>query len=144
MIEPLLTIMLIFVISIFIVLVMMFEQQRQINKENMSFWIHNEDRKLFNNISEDTRIGLSLKRSNIDMEIHSLFQFLGALYKQKKYNNIDDKDWGPMLNGFSFIVNSNIGKEYWHIMKEEKHRWPKYFIELGDSLIIQTKTPEEG
>ena len=119
--------------SILGVLIIIAAQQKQIQKQNMSFWIHNEDRKLFNNISQETKSGLGLKRTEIEMELHSLFQFISALYKQRKFGNINDKNWDAILKGFSFLINSEIGKEYWHKIKLQL--WPKDFIELGNSLL---------
>ena len=119
--------------SILGVLIIIAVHQKQINRENMSFWIHNEDRTLISNISQETKSGLGLKRTETEMELHSLFQFISALYKQRKFGNINDENWDAMLNGFSFLINSEIGKEYWRKIKHQL--WPKDFIELGDSLL---------
>ncbi len=109
-------------------------QSKLQNKANMLFWIHNEDRNLFSALSTEFQVKMGINRSKIENELHPVFQFMGAIYKQKRFGNINDDDWKSFEGGISFFINSDIGKDYWvnHIAKHQS--WPKDFIDYGNSL----------
>ena len=132
------------VIGLLVILVLLaalsINQDTRQNEANMSFWIHSEDRKLFSALSADLQVKMGIHRTKIENELHPVFQFLGAIYKQKKFGSIDDNDWRSFEGGFSFFVNSDIGKDYWvnHIAKHQS--WPKDFIDYGNGLIKEKKS----
>ena len=127
------TVLILLTLGVNILLVLNIFTKITTHRETMSFLIHNEDRKLFSRISQDLTLKLGFDRSEEERELHPLFQFISALYKQKKFGNINDKDWSAMEAGLSFLINSGVGGAYWK--KINRQLWPKDFIELGNSLI---------
>lgn len=123
------------VILVFLVIFSIWQFKIQ-SKTNMSFWLQREGSHLYANADADVLAEMmSPKRTEMQKQLHLVFQFFSAAYRQNQFKMVFNPEWNNIEKEFKFFINNKFGKKYWinHIAKYQS--WPKDFIGYGNSLL---------